>query len=170
MNALLPGDIVLVASDGLVGYFIRRQERRSGEGRTYVNHAAMLVSTTGDLVDAQPPRVTLEPLSRYKGELVAIYRCRSLTLEGRDRLAEMARAYVGRLYGFGKILLHKLGLRRWARVDRWPICSWTVAQPYATLEFDFGVEARAADPDDIFDFCESHPELYECVMPLGILR
>lgn len=184
---LQPADIVFVHSDGLVGYLIRRVTRGRNEGQTYVNHVA-LVSRAGtipldakvprgtprlwpEIVDAQPPTVKVNPMSAYVGEMVAVYRPRTLNDGQRRRIVARALQFDGNHYGIGKILLHLIGLGGLCHVDRWPICSYTVAVPFAEEGFAFGaVGARAADPDDIWDWCRRLPHLYECVRPLSILE
>jgi hypothetical protein len=49
----------------------------------------------------------------------------------RGELGRVGRRYEGRFYGFGKIALHALGLRRLCFLDGFPICSWSVAMPFA---------------------------------------
>jgi hypothetical protein len=174
------GDIVFVSSDGIIGYMIRRIEQRSTHDRSYVNHVAMVVEDgpifgldkTAVILDAQPPRVSLEKLSHYQGELVSIYRPKNLSREQKERLAHFAvEQYNGHVYGFSKIALHWLGLQRYATIDKFPICSWTVAVPMNGLfNLDFGTSAREATPESIWDFCRAHPQFYAEIVRLGILE
>ena len=162
------GDIVLVASDGLIAWLIRKVSRKGSESPTYVNHA-MLVTNGGTVraatvIDAQPPVVSEAMLRDYAGHLVAVYRSRELSdFLARD-IVVYAMQYHGAWYGLSKIVLHLLGLQRFARFDRWPICSWVVARPYDYAKrWTFGKPANEVDPDDIYDYCEAHPEKWECV-------
>jgi hypothetical protein len=38
--------------------------------------------------------------------------------------------------------------------NKYPICSWVVADAFAKVGKDFGVEVGMATPDDIWDFIE----------------
>ncbi len=194
---LEPGDIVLVASDGFVAWAIRRFRSRCEEP-TYVNHVALIVNTVGPddwrsaeidaicvpgawerlrtrpwaqaiLIDAQPPRVARRSLADYRGQLVAVYRPR-LPISLRQRIAARAARFEGKWYGLSKIFLHLFGLAGLSRFDRYPICSWVVAKPFQEEGLSFGVDAGGARPDDVWDFCRTRPDAYECVMPLGILE
>lgn len=76
-------------------------------------------------------------------------------------VAQKARGYEGRKYGWGKIAAHlgdwMLGgryvWRRLARMDKYPICSWVVASSYGEVGENFGVKVGEASPDDIWDWC-----------------
>jgi hypothetical protein len=172
---LQDADIVFVESDGLIAYLIRKVQQRRGEERSYINHVALVCKGDAflgaEIVDAQPPRVAIRTLSAYMGQMVAVYRPRKIDSAARFMIATRARRFDGRHYGMLKIALHALGLRAFACVDRWPICSYTVAVPYSEEGYSFGaVGARAADPDDIWDFVRSRPDLFECVRQLSILE
>jgi len=178
---LRQGDIVFDESDGIIGWAIRRVEGRSTHARAYVNHVA-LVTEAGPIfssdpleeaviLDAQPPRVSLERLSKYRGDLISIYRPLNLTPFQKQVLAGHAVAhYNGHLYGYSKIALHYLGLARYAHLDTFPICSWTVAKPMEDLfGMTFGGPGGEATPESMWDFCRNHPEFYEEVLRLGVL-
>jgi hypothetical protein len=108
---------------------------------------------------------------------MAVFRPINLTEDQRFIVASKANTYVGKDYGYLKILAH-LGdwllqgayfFRRFVQLDKYPICSWLVAHAYSFIGKDFGVDARAASPDDIWDFCLSNPDKYAVIMPLGNL-
>lgn len=182
---LQQGDIVFVASDGIIGYLIRRVEMRATHNRSYVNHVALVTQggpifpdenipdyATALILDAQPPKVTVEKLSHYQGELVSVYRPRNLTRTQKEDLVRFALThYEGHVYGFLKILLHQFGLQRYSKIDKFPICSWTVAIPMEGLfHLDFGTPANEATPESMWDFCRDHPQFYEEIIRLGILE
>jgi hypothetical protein len=89
-----------------------------------------------------------------------------------------AERYVGRRYGYLKMLAHLLDwlflgvylFRRIASMDRYPICSWVVAHAYGKTGRHFGVAPGAASPDDIWDYVVAHPQEYRCVRALAPLR
>lgn len=177
------GDEVFVQSDGIVGYLIRRVEGRSTHNRSYVNHVARVVQggpifssdplvKTAMILDAQPPKVSIEHLSHYVGDLVSVYRPLNLTVQQKADLVTLTvERYNGKIYGFGKIPLHWLGLQRYARIDTFPICSWTVAVPMRDLYgLDYGTPANEASPESMLDFDRDHPQFCREVIRLGILQ
>ena len=168
-----PGDIVLTQGHTFVSSAIRFCTRGLGESRTQVNHVAIVVA------EGSPPAeaTIIEALHEVKRHStrkgygngrsdVAIYRPTSLTEDEKETIVKAAKAYHGKSYGYGKIILHVLDslllgffvFRKLARVDEEPICSWLVAHSYNAAGTDFGVSARAATPDDIWDFVKNHPQ------------
>ncbi len=59
--------------------------------------------------------------------------------------------------------------RRLAFMKRYPICSWLVAHSSNEVGKHFDVDAGAATPDDIWDFCVGNPDKYRTVLELGPL-
>lgn len=193
--SLMPADVVLVRSEGIVAKGIRLFSRSRNEKPTRVNHAALSVAGLSYLqlvagvdkgvdviphlgvsdliVDAQPPRVTLESLTkRYSGgELVAVYRSLELSMDERVAIAQYALRYVGDKYGFSKILLHAVGLERFSFIEERPICSYVVATPYSQVRgWTFGAPDNEAKPDDIDDFVVMNNSGYECIRELSPLE
>lgn len=167
---LKPADIILVESDGFVAWAIRVVSRRKGERPTRANHVAMVVGVPDLILDAQPPRVHVDPLfDTYgaEGERIGIYRYKGLTDAQRLAVAKRALKYDSDTYGFLKIVLHWLGLARWCFIDGFPICSYTVAVPFQEIVgLRFGLDANAAQPDDIDDFIQANGHLFETVRPM----
>ena len=180
---LLPGDVVLTRSGGIVGWAIRTFTRHFGESRTEATHCAVVV-VGGGLYNA----VIVEALStvrkhalrdRYVGgrHYVSVFRPLGLDAEQIRRIVAKAESYVGRRYGYGKLLAHWADwllqgayvFRRLASEDRYPICSWVVAHAFAAAGTDFGVDPGAATPDDIWDFVRAHPDRFALVLPLARL-
>lgn len=181
---LLPGDIFLSRGNAPHKKIIRLGERTIGEKPSRVNHTGMIVMQSiamwAHCVEAL---VTVQehPIwDAYHGtrDDVAVYRCKDLTDEQRKDLARYARSYKGRKYGWLKIGTHFLDwcvggayfFRRLTNSDKYPICSWVVAQSYSKLGLNFGCDPGAANPDDIDDYVLSHPEKYEEIIPLGRLE
>ena len=162
---------------------IRFFTRRIGEAPTRVNHAGMILHGGGLraawIVEALRTVVCRSLLKAYANRKndVAVYRCRGLDGRQRQALAEAARVYIGRRYGYVKIVAHALDwvlqgayvFRRFTGMDRYPICSWLVAQAYSKQGLNFGVAPGAASPDDLWDFVTKRTDLYECIIPLGPL-
>ena len=181
---LQPADIFLTRGRGLLSRAIRLFTRVIGESRTRVNHVGVMV-TGGDLRSA----IAVEALTEVKRHKlwdrygppgrseVAIYRATNLSEDEIRIITGAAESYVGRKYGYLKILAHLADwllqgayvFRRLARMDRYPICSWLVAHAFAKAGKHFGVSPGAASPDDIWDFIQRHPDIYAEVYPLGLL-
>lgn len=179
---LEPGDVFLTRGSGLLSRLIRFFTRSIGERRTRVNHVGVIVEA-----GVPPEAIGVEALSRVKrhrlgkrygadsGREIAVYRPVNLTEEEIGRVVAAAEGYVGRRYGYAKIVAHMLDwlllgaylFRRLARMDNYPICSWLVAHAFARVNKTFGVPAGAASPDDIWDFVTTEPEKYRVVLPLG---
>lgn len=180
---LASGDIVLTRSGGLVGWAIRTFTRHIGEGRTKATHTGIVVEG-GPLESA----VIVEALGKVKRhdlwgryararKEVAVFRPLNMTDADLAKVVAKAETYVGRRYGYLKLLAHwgdwvlqgAYVFRRLANQDRYPICSWVVAYAFAEAGRHFGVEPGAATPDDIWDFVTGNPDAYLEVVALGRL-
>lgn len=178
------GDIFLTRGCGFFSWAIRFVTRSIGEKRTKVNHVGIVVQRgdikTAIVVEAQSKVVRHKLWSRYgppKKDLVAVYRATNLAAEQvRDIVAE-AEKQVGKKYGFLMIAAHLkdclfLGIyffRRMIPGNKYPICSWVVADAFAKVGKDFGVEVGMATPDDIWDFIEKNSDKYKEIYPLKLL-
>lgn len=171
---LQPCDVFLTKGSGFVSRAIRFFTRRFGERRTQVNHVGMIVEP-GSLHSAIAiealTTVKRHPLGRFAGQRstgVAVYRPTNLTPGDVATIVAKAEGYVGRDYGWFKIVTHLadwvlLGafvFRRLTQEDRYPICSWVVAHAFAAADKNFGVDPGAASPDDIWDFVTANPDTY----------
>lgn len=174
---LKPGDIFFTHGEAGISKAIRWFSRSPGEPPTKANHVGIVV-VGGRLSDA----VVVEALSsvkrwtlldNYAGkkDTVSIWRPINLKKNEREKIVKKAESYVGRRYGWGKIALHAFGLQRWAKLDKWPICSYLVGVAYGAADKHFGsIDNNELDPDDILDFCESHRDKYTEVMPWTQLK
>lgn len=137
------------------------------------------------LETAHPQAISIEALGNgvvrrrfdvyaQEGQPVAIFRPRNLTDAQRSEIRYYLATMEGQTYGYGKLLVHLArrlvpGSRAiidplaGAMVDKWPICSFLVAHAFREAGLDFGVSEDLATPDDIWDFCTSHPDKYELV-------
>lgn len=181
---LEPADIFLSRTHGIGSWFIRFFTRTSGEPESEVSHVGIVVEG-GPLEKA----VIVESHGRARRRLffrrygkkrkyaVAIYRPLLLTPEKRALIVRAALDYVGKEYSYFKILLHLLDwmlqgayvFRRLGGINDYPICSWLVARAFARAGETFGTSPDAADPDDIWDFINAHPEKYRMMWPLSPL-
>ena len=122
-------------------------------------------------------KVRRHPLGRYGKKPktdVAVFRPINLTDDEKAKIVAKAESYVGRKYGWPKIVTHLMDwclngayvFRRLTNKDDYPICSWVVAYAYLAAGKDFDVEAGAANPDDIWDFVRTNPDKYTQVREL----
>jgi hypothetical protein len=182
-----PGDVFFTRSYTWLGRIIRRFERSKGEAESVANHVGMFLAPVAFLEHV----MSIEALARvrngrfwdfYHGKNieVAIYRDKTLQPGDLWLIQGEAHRFRGRMYGFAKIGLHAIdwtlaralgrqdvyAARRLARLDRYPICSYLVAKAYSAVDRNFGCSPSAAQPDDMWDFVNAHPEKWECVLPL----
>lgn len=180
------GDIVHVQGGSIYSRAIRWFTRSSSEEPSWASHTALVLEVADrvTVIDTVGIRVSMRPLSAYRFSRSKVMVSRvpgGLSAQQKERLAEKARDYEGRLYGVFKLLSHALDrlldnryfFRRLARADDYPICSWMVAYVYhRSLNLLFGCPPNAAQPDDILDYCvasrwtrvwaNSAPTLAEC--------
>jgi hypothetical protein len=180
---LAPGDVVLTRSGGIVGWAIRLFTRSIGESRTKASHTGIIVEggpLDGAVIVEALATVKRHPLwGRYAGanHAVAVFRPVNLADADLAKVVAKAETYVGRRYGYLKLLAHWADwvlqgayvFRRLTNQDRYPICSWVVAYAFAEAGRHFGVEPGAATPDDIWDFVTANPHVYREVVALGRL-
>lgn len=167
----LPGDLIFVRGTGFVQRGIRWASRGPGEAPTYAHHVAGFV-TADEVVEAKSSVVRRSLVQCVGAQAYQVWRCATLTDQQRLAVANYAAGYVGRKYGYLKIAAH-LGdsllsrlfrrdvylTRRWASMDKYPICSWVWAFAYAeVLGLRFGVEPSAAQPDDMHDHVRNSPD------------
>lgn len=184
MEALLqPGDIVMTRGEGFLGRAIRFFTRHIGESRSKVNHVGIVVQggtiEQAVMVEALRRVVRHKLIDEYGGkrDQVAIARPTRLPKAELERVVAEANGYVGRTYGYFKIVLHALDwtlqgayvFRRLGQMDSYPICSWLVAKAYSLAGVYFGVSPGAATPDDIWDYVTTHPAEFSRVRPLSRL-
>lgn len=175
---LKKGDIFLTHGTALISRLVRFFSRTGGESRTQVNHVGIVVDDTG-------PAIVVEALIKVqrhklwdeyndKSTRIAVYRPTNLTSDELEKIVSKAESYIGESYGYGKILAHlgdwllggRYFFRRFASMDKYPICSWLVASAYSAANKNFGCPVGMAEPDDIWDFVTSNPDKYKEIWPL----
>lgn len=168
------GDIFLTRGNAFVSRAIRWFTRRVGEDRTKVNHVGIIVEpgTELDAIAVEALTTVREhSLGRYARKAktsVAVFRPVGLSGPEIETIVAQARIHVGRKYGYRKVAAHLADwvlqgayvFRRLTRDGNYPICSWIVAYAFHAVGKNFGVEPGAANPDDIWDFVDRHPEHY----------
>ena len=181
---LKQGDIVLTRGYTLISTAIRFFQKNKNEDDSMVNHTGIIL-VDAEIEDAE----IIEALSKVKchklvdayagtKEKIAIFRKHGLSGTERSCITRKAYSYVGRKYGFMKIVGHALDrciggkyvFRKLFRMDDYPICSWIVAYAYDVLDIVFNnVEPWACQPDDIWDEC-MYGNQYECIYKLDYLK
>lgn len=164
---LKPGDVILTRGQTLIAQAILLGETEPGESKTIVNHAG-IISVGGTAQQARVieslARGTVErPLSAYRradADSVAIYRLQPLTDDQASAIVAVARRYVGRPYGWLRILADA---GDWILGSRWffrgmvparvaPVCSGVVACAYNAIGYRFhDIDPAMVQPDDIWD-------------------
>lgn len=167
----LPGDIVLTKSKEWYGWLIRWGNQYTGEEKTVCNHVGVgedkvyFIEALWTTVRTMWANLQYEPKDTWE-----VWRHKSLTDEQRIAVAEKAREYLGRKYGWWKIGLHGIDgilgkifctdvylFRRIGFMDKYPICSWLAAFAYKkAIGYEFGVDPERAAPDDIRDWVSTH--------------
>lgn len=177
---LIPGDVFFTQGTSWFSRAIRFFTRLPGEPPTLVNHVGVIVSSGYAPWEVEAlSRVRRRQLRvAYGGKRmnVAIYRM-DMSRTSQEKIMRKADSYVGRKYGYGKIVAHFLDwciggqyfFRRLAQMDNYPICSWVVAYAYQEAGFSFGLDPSSASPDDIWDYVTNHED-WHCVKELGPLR
>lgn len=175
---LLPGDLIMEASDG-VGSLIRRYQTAWGEDPSQVNHVAGVVKggswDQAEIVEALW-RVTRHGFNQLEGDLY-VWRNMAWGYHDQQRVAQALIDQVGQLYnplriiGFlGDNLLSRylLGpifrrkgevrlLRRLAANPHWRVCSSVYSGATETgTGYLFGCDAEQTTPDGMDDWVRAH--------------
>ena len=180
---LEPGDIFLTKSTNIISRLIRYFSRSVGEDHTQVNHVGVVVEggtqDTAVIVEAnrKVERRSMAAYARSTSTKVAVYRAERLTTAERDIIVAASNDYVGRSYGYFKIVAHWLDwffggvffFRRIFRMDKYPICSWVVAFAYDKAGYRFGIAPEGASPDDIWDWVIDPENGYVEIHPLELI-
>jgi hypothetical protein len=171
----LPGDVILCAGKHDVpGVLTRWATQAHDERPTYAVHTAQFLDARIVIEMCADVRVVKTRSSRkflQRRKAFEVWRCRSLTAAQRQAVSRTALAYLGRKFGWSKLVTYLLdGLvnkvmhkeifffRRLNHDQRYPICSWITAFSYdQAVHYQFGVPPECADPDQIHDWVSSHP-------------
>jgi hypothetical protein len=154
-----PGDFILTHSSGLFGRLIRFGEalRYWGPERAYArwNHAALIASTSGDLIEALSVGVVETHISRYKPTEYFLVHLHDEDADMRDRQQAVAyaRYCVGEGYSWLTICNIALALLTGCRftfgVDGQVICSGLVARCLERTAIIFEGSASNISPADL---------------------
>lgn len=146
---------------------IRWAERGKNESASNAAHVAGIIE--GNLAEEALTKVVAHAYNKtnFPGTHY-VYRNTKLTQVQRDLIVAEAEDYIGRTYGYLKILT-QLGdallqkafggsiyaFRRLTTDDKYPICSWVWAYAYyKAINYTFGIKPQEATPDDMLDFVQ----------------
>lgn len=111
-----------------------------------------------------------------KGKELVIFRNRGLFLNEQKRLVSSVRKKIGIFYSpfrivtqfidkmIGKVIRRDVDL--FDRLVTFPwttICSTLWAEAYQSIGISFGEDGESADPEEMFDWCSTHPELWKMI-------
>ncbi|HEY7889850.1 MAG TPA: hypothetical protein VIC29_16640 [Steroidobacteraceae bacterium] len=156
-----PGDFILTHSHGLFGRLIRIGEslRYWGADAKYArwNHAAMIVSADGRLIEALSQGVVRSHISKYKSTEYVVVHLNDEDADDRDR--QQAVAYAGYCVrekeGYGWLTICNIGLALLTGckftfgVDGQVICSGLVARCLERTSVIFDGAASNVSPADL---------------------
>ena len=163
-----PGDIIATRSPTWLSRTIRKAQTRSDNGQpALVSHVGLFISP--DIVIQALSRVVTTPFPKsfQKDEYIVLSPL-NLSNANRRIVVERALTYSSNSYGWLKILGQGLDVvfhTRWFMshvftLDKFPICSYVVAEAYKSIGLDFGVPTTTTTPDDILDFAMENSDKY----------
>ena len=131
VDNLLPGDVILTHGSTWQAKLIQfGQALRFGKRASSFNHAALVVSDQGELIEAESRGVETGLAIQYKDEEFVLIRV-PMSDEDRQQMIDYATSALGKRYGFATILSLALslitGLKFNFGVDGQLICSSLVA-------------------------------------------
>lgn len=164
------GDIVFMHDAGWLSRAIRWCTRSKGERPTWANHTA--IAYDNNLVVDTRVVVSMKVSKYFSPSKYVILR--DPVMNGypsfQNRMKTVLGEYVGKKYGWVKLIAHGFDVffggyyfRKLARMDKYPVCSWVVAESYKKVlerKNIFGVPSWVASPDDIMDFCIQNKWMY----------
>jgi hypothetical protein len=177
---LCKGDIIGVRSKGWLSNGIAIGSLTIGEKKTRLSHVGIITkggTMREALITEALAHVVERPLASYVGTKMVVYEPLVSDVR-RELLAAKATEYKGRTYGYLKIVAHFLDFclngayifRRLCLMDKYPICSWLVANCYKRIGISLGEDINEIQPDDIDDYCLKHPDVFLCKLNFEVLR
>jgi hypothetical protein len=167
----LPGDFILTHGDGVLSHLIRfgQRIRFRGDDRRYAywNHAALIVSTDGAIIEALAGGVTRRHLDVYTPREYHVVQIEADPLDRRETVAFAEWAATNRSrYGYATFVSIAICLLTGARltffVDGEYICSGLVARALERTEALFGLDPVHVTPADLARY-------YQVLAPPAIL-
>ena len=174
------GDVVCELGQSWVGRAIQWFTRGWCEAKTWASHTGHMLDAT---LIAEALRVfTIQPLDMTRRIKVWRYKP-GLAESERTCIRVKAILWQGKAYGWWKNVAHagdgllektpirhlfKNGhvyfFRRLIGMADYPACSWATGWTFdECVGYRFGIPPNGAAPDDIADWCESHPDEWELI-------
>ena len=165
-----PGDVILTRSDTWISRAIRNFTSKPGEP-ALVSHAGIFLCSKHVLEALFSGVKTTRFPQDFVGSEFVIYSPTNINVCQRELLEAKAATFSARRYGYMKIVAQALDWATGTRFftskvftwDRYPYCSFVVAESYKLIDKDFAVPTKSTTPDDILDFVVSHPDKYRLV-------
>lgn len=157
------GDLIFYNKKSIIGKLINKFQRFRGEPKTFASHVGGFISSNSILnVDMN---TSIVDKSSIKNKNVKIYRNNNINDTQRNEIILFAIDYKNRSYGYFKLITHFLDwvlnritnkeiffFRQLNMFNRYPICSWVWAFAYNKIGYNFGMDPKFANPDNMHDF------------------
>ena len=166
-----PADIIATRSNTWLSRIIRKGETRADNGEpALVSHVGLFIAP--DIVIQALSRVVTTAYPKgFEDDEYVVLSPTEISNANRRLIVEAALSYSSNSYGWLKILGQGLDVvfrTRWFMkhvftLDKFPICSYVVAQAYKSIGLDFGVPTTTTTPDDILDFAIENSDKYVVV-------
>lgn len=169
------GDTFFTRSSSLLGRLIRWAETDPSEEPTWANHTGVVVED-GWIGPRAPQAIVVEalwhvrrgPLDTSNGAQVRVFGPVEMLIQTEvDIFRNAANEFVGRSYGWWKLLFHladralfrgRKVLSHALRLDARPICSYLAAKVGDRVGLYYGCDPEVATPDEMLDYCMAHPD------------
>jgi len=150
------GDIFFVRGDGWLDKAIMSvQARKAKDGKSEWSHS-MVMANSRDVFTTTSRRTGFVDLAMdFAGSELLILRWVGMSPETHARGMAAIAHQEGKLYPYGRLLCHLLGIERWGRTDVWE-CSQTTAIYLHETGFPLGDKPIAYDSDRLPDELLSH--------------
>lgn len=163
---IYPADILCVGGKGWISNQIKKATHSP------ISHSGLILANDPTFVIEAEFKVITRPLDESIAgmECAYILHNRKLSPAQRDTILNRASGFSTDDYGILDIGLQLLDCTfhtRWftdkltfGLLNRFPICSYVVAESYKSAGELFGFEARSITPGDLFTFAVDHPQIY----------
>lgn len=171
-NGLKPADILLVHTGASYGTLVLMALKLFQKDEVKFSHVLMAVDEETAIVAES--RVRYRNIDKYLSKVKSykIVRNKNLTYEQRKSIVERSKKLFNLRYGVSRIVLqffdHILDTNfftKWLKDKKIQICSTVPSWSYyvaAGIEFN-GLPWQCVEPDDIDDFSEKRPDLWEVI-------
>ena len=159
------GDIILVTGTAWISKQIMAKTALPTDEIT-VSHAGLFICDQY-VLEALPKGVVTSKYPDSFPETHYIFSPKNITTVQQADICKKALTYSADPYGWGKLGTQYLDWLTSSKVwssyglDKYPICSYIVAQAYKSVGLDFGVPTKGTTPMDILRFCLNNIDKYD---------